>query len=443
VDRTSKTATAFRAVSGRALGVGFLALLLLFVWLTYAIYNNKFVDYVPVDVRTSSIGLQLNERADVKLRGMIVGEVRSTEVEGDGALLHVALQPDKVDQIPDNVTALILPKTLFGEKYVALQIPPEPDASPIEADDVIEQASVPIEVEKVLNDVYPLLTAVQPRDLASTLSTLATAFGGRGERIGDNLVRLDGYLKKINPLVPELVRDLRDLGGVADLYAQQMPELARLLENSVVTANTLTGEEDELKRFLDDVRQLSDTTREFLEANGASITEVARTSVPVLDLLAEYSPEFPCLLGGLVNWLPRVEEQFRGHTVHINLELLPDQPGGYTTADDPKYGTGIGPQCLTLPNPPYSQKNPPPPPPRQLLEKVGITHGFDRWYRAAPADLLGLAAADDTRSTNSPRVADRIAALLGTPPSAVPDVATLLLGDSVAATPDDLGVSRR
>jgi phospholipid/cholesterol/gamma-HCH transport system substrate-binding protein len=443
VDRNSKTATALRALSGRALGVGFLALLLLFVWLTYAIYNKKFVDYVPVDVRTSSIGLQLNQRADVKLRGMIVGEVRSTEVDDHGALLHVALQPDKVDQIPDNVTALIVPKTLFGEKYVALQIPPDPAEHPIEADDVIEQASVPIEVEKVLNDVYPLLTAVQPRDLASTLGTLATALGGRGERIGDNLVRLDGYLKKINPMVPELVRDLRDLGGVADLYAEQMPELARLLENAVVTANTLTGEEDEIKRFLGDVRQLSSTTREFLEANGASITEAARTSVPVLDLLAEYSPEFPCLLGGLVNWLPRVEEQFRGHIVHINLELLPDQPEGYTTADDPKYGTGIGPQCLTLPNPPYSQQNPPPPPPRQLLEKVGITSGFDRWYRATPADLLRLAAADDAGSTNSPRVADQVAALLEAPPSAVPDVATLLLGHSVAADPDVSGVSRR
>jgi phospholipid/cholesterol/gamma-HCH transport system substrate-binding protein len=177
-----------------------------------------------------------------------------------------------------------------------------------------------------------------------------------------------------------------------------------------------------------------------LEANGASITEVASTSVPVLDLLAEYSPEFPCLLGGLVNWLPRVEEQFRGHIVHINLELLPDQPSGYTTADDPKYGTGIGPQCLTLPNPPYSQQNPPPPPPRQLLQKIGINSGYDRWYRATPSDLLSLAAADDTGTTHSAAVTDRMAALLGTPASAVPDVATLLLGHTVA-DPDDSGVS--
>jgi phospholipid/cholesterol/gamma-HCH transport system substrate-binding protein len=430
MDRTSRTAVVYRAISGRVLGIGFLVLLLLFVWLTYAIYSKKFVDYVPVDVRASSVGLQLNDRADVKLRGMIVGEVRSTEVDEEGAVLHVGLQPDKVDQIPDNVSALIVPKTLFGEKYVALQIPEDPAEHSIEADDVIEQAIVPIEVERVLDDVYPLLTAVQPRELASTLSTLATALGGRGERIGDNLVRLDGYLHKLNPLVPRLVQDLRDLGSVADVYAEQMPELARLLENAIVTADTLTGQEEEIKRFLNDVRLLSNTTRDFLEANGAAITEVARTSVPILDLLAEYSPLYPCLMQGLVNWLPRVEEQFRGHIVHINLELLPDQPEGYTPADDPEYGTGLGPNCLTLPNPPYSQQNPPPPPPRSLLEKIGIEGGYDRWYRASPADLVGLLEGDDpARATAA--TSERLAAILGTPPDTVPDVAGLLLGPAV------------
>src|SRR5690606_34973887 len=79
MDRNSPAAVAYRAISGRMLGIAFLVMVLLFVWLTYAIYNKKFVDYVPVHVRASSIGLQLNDRADVKLRGMIVGEVRSTE----------------------------------------------------------------------------------------------------------------------------------------------------------------------------------------------------------------------------------------------------------------------------------------------------------------------------------------------------------------------------
>ena len=43
----------------KALGLAFLALLLFFVWATYAIFTKKFVDYVPVTLETSNIGLQL------------------------------------------------------------------------------------------------------------------------------------------------------------------------------------------------------------------------------------------------------------------------------------------------------------------------------------------------------------------------------------------------
>ncbi len=45
---------------------------------------------------------------------------------------------------------------------------------------------MPIEVEKVLNDLYPLLRAVQPADINLTLNAIATALEGRGELIGEN-----------------------------------------------------------------------------------------------------------------------------------------------------------------------------------------------------------------------------------------------------------------
>ena len=50
----------------RVLGVAFLALLLFGVWATYAVFTKKFVDYVPVTLETSKIGLQLPALADVK-----------------------------------------------------------------------------------------------------------------------------------------------------------------------------------------------------------------------------------------------------------------------------------------------------------------------------------------------------------------------------------------
>ena len=59
----------------KVLGVAFLALLMVGVYGTYAIFTKKFADYDEVTLQTSTIGLQLPARADVKIRGVIVGEV--------------------------------------------------------------------------------------------------------------------------------------------------------------------------------------------------------------------------------------------------------------------------------------------------------------------------------------------------------------------------------
>ena len=65
----------------KVLGVAFILLLLVAVWFTYAIFTKKFADYDEVTLQTSEIGLQLPARADVKIRGVIVGEVLDVDAE--------------------------------------------------------------------------------------------------------------------------------------------------------------------------------------------------------------------------------------------------------------------------------------------------------------------------------------------------------------------------
>ncbi len=145
---------------------------------------------------------------------------------GDGAELKLGLYPSQVGTIPRNVTARIEPKTLFGEKYVALQVPEQPDERHIEAGDTIKQTVVAAEVEQTLNDLYPLLRTVQPAELNKTLNALATALEGRGDAIGTNLETLDGYLKRLNPKLPAAIEDLRLLTKTSDLYTEVFPDIA-------------------------------------------------------------------------------------------------------------------------------------------------------------------------------------------------------------------------
>jgi phospholipid/cholesterol/gamma-HCH transport system substrate-binding protein len=360
----------------RAAGVVFAVLLVAGAWYTYAVFNQTFADVVHVSVQAPRAGLQLPKNADVKVRGVIVGQVRSAESNGDGALLDVVIDSGKIGEIPSNVTARILPKTLFGEKYLELDVPGVPSATSLRAGDVIKQASVSIEVQQVLADTYPLLTAVQPEQLAYTLNALSTALDGRGAALGDNLVRLDDLLQQVNPLVPQMITDLTKLDQVSDVYREVLPDLAIMLDNTVLTGNTIVEKREQLAAFLDNVTGLSDTTRAFLEANADNIVEVSQLSQPTLELFAKYAPEYPCLTQGLVNWIPRMNSVYRDHIFHINLELIPQQPTGYGPADDPVYGAQNGPHCETLPNPPYSQSNPgPQPAPGVVDDGVESDHG--------------------------------------------------------------------
>ena len=322
----------------KALGVVFLCLLLASVWLTYGIFTKKFADYDRVTLETSTLGLQLPERADVKIRGVIVGEVLGFDTGAEGAEVTLGLFPDQVRTIPANVTGAIVPKTLFGEKYVSLEVPDQPSRDHIEAGATIERTQVAIEVEKVLNDLYPLLRAVQPAEINQTLNAIATALEGRGELIGENFETVDAYLKRLNPEIPAIVEDLRLTAKVSTTYADVMPQIAEILRNTIKTTGTLEDREQQLQVFFRDLSTFSEDARAFLDQNGDNIIRLGQLGAAQLRVLAKYAPEYPCLTAGIVKAGKLQAEAFRGFTLHIVLETLPNQPRGYNEGDVPRLG---------------------------------------------------------------------------------------------------------
>src|SRR6266496_4839640 len=112
----------------RVLGVVMLALIVALVALSVAIYDQRFTKVVLVKLETDHTGNQLLPHSDVKERGVVVGEVRSISSHGDGATITMALNPSKAKTIKNYYVAQLLPKTLFGERYVSL-IAPQDEAA--------------------------------------------------------------------------------------------------------------------------------------------------------------------------------------------------------------------------------------------------------------------------------------------------------------------------
>jgi phospholipid/cholesterol/gamma-HCH transport system substrate-binding protein len=290
----------------------------------------------------------------------------------------------------------------------------------------------------VLTDVYPLLRTVQPAEISYTLNALATALEGRGEKIGKNLVILDDYLKRTNPQIPLLIDDLRKLGEVSEVYRSVVPELANLLRNSVTTGRTFIEKEQKIEALFADVASFSSTSKDFLEQNGDNIIRLSEQGQQQLPMFARYSPEYPCLLNGIVNQLPMQEESFRGYTLHINLETLPRQPRGYDRRDNPLYADRRGPidlgDCWDAQRGKYSQQNLPP---MSLVPRLKTGVDYPLGKRVAPGfDVTsGFAGTTAERS-----VVNAVAApVLGVPTSDVPDVATLLFGPLARGAEVSLG----
>ncbi|TVT34635.1 MCE family protein [Amycolatopsis rhizosphaerae] len=340
----------------QALGLVFLVVCALFLVTTVAIYQKKFTPVSLVRLETDHVGNQLGTGSDVKIRGVVVGEVRSVAALGDHAALELALEPDKLDQIPANVTARLLPKTLFGERYVALQIPATP-VGHLEAGAVIPQdrSSSAMALETVLNDVMPLLQAVQPEKLSATLSAVSTALQGRGEQFGRTLAKLSDYLGGLNPSLPDIKADIAGFAKVAEVYDKAAPDLLQALSDLTTTSKTLVDKRNQLAQLYGSVTTVSGDLAGFLKVNENNIIRLTTTAQSTLDVLAKYAPEYPCLLKQFADSVPRAYEAF-GHGTdemnHVTIRFIADRTKYLPGVDDPKYLDKRGPRCYPQAPPP-------------------------------------------------------------------------------------------
>src|SRR3954452_9388332 len=112
-------------VRRRLQGVAFLAVVALLLGFTIAVYNKSlpWQSADKVTLMADRIGNQLVVPADVKLNGILVGRVSGVHVSGDHAVMTLQIDKGKIHEIPADVEARILPKTLFGEKFVDLVLP--------------------------------------------------------------------------------------------------------------------------------------------------------------------------------------------------------------------------------------------------------------------------------------------------------------------------------
>ena len=138
----------------------------------------------------------------------------------------------------------MVPTTLFGERYVDLVMPVQPAPARLTDGSVITQdhSADAVELEKVLNNLLPLLQASEPDKLSVTLTALAQGLQGHGKELGQTLVAADAYLHDYNQHLPALDTDIKRLAVLARNLNQSAPDLIQALTDFTVTSQTFAAE---------------------------------------------------------------------------------------------------------------------------------------------------------------------------------------------------------
>lgn len=306
---------------------------------------------------------------------------------------------------------------------MALVPPANPSPEPLAAGAVVPQdrSANAIELQQVLDDVLPMLTAVQPQKLSATLSAVSQALEGRGERLGDTLTLLDEHLAEFNPNLPALNRDLKELVKVSHVYADAAPDVITALTDFTTTSGTLAEQEADLAATLGATTRTAEDVTAFLHKNKDNIIRLGDTSRPTLELLAEYSPAFPCTLRTLAEFVPAMDKALGKGTdrpgIHVDVTSVASRGAYRPGRDTPVYDSGGGPRC---PSVPYLGALPRP-----------------TARTAAPA------AEQDLGPANSPQENDLVNELLapaaGKSPGDLPDWSSLLVGPVYRGTEVTLG----
>ncbi|HJT04443.1 MAG TPA: MCE family protein [Pseudonocardiaceae bacterium] len=428
----------------RLQGVAFVALIICLIALSIAKYSGAFDDGVPVTLRVDHTGLQLDKHSDVKVHGLIVGEVTDLSTSGPntsgaGATVALRLKPEMARQIPNNVSARLLPKTLFGEKYVSLVLPEHPSGRSLAAGDVIPQdRSRPArELDAALDSLLPLLQDVAPQDLASTLGAISGALRGRGHQLGDTLVRLQQLVSGLKPALPQLSEDISRIADLANTYTQAAPDLLAALADLSTTTRTVAEQRQNLAQLWTSVTGGSDDLRAFLQDNRDNLIALTADSRPTLESLARYAPEYPCLLHQIAGLVPQLDRAFGVGTshpgLHIYLEVTNNRGKYLPGVDEPRYEEDRGPRCYPVrdgtkfpeyPGGPIHDGSTSPP-----IGRGDPSPGVGPVATAPQAVAMGL--------PNSPAEQQFLAALLERParvPAGVPGWASFLVGPLLRGT---------
>jgi phospholipid/cholesterol/gamma-HCH transport system substrate-binding protein len=266
--------------------------LLLFLWLSFG-------GTIPLGAQGYRVNVSfpnaqdLATQADVRISGVTVGKVVSTQLNPKGNLTEATLQlQTQYTPIRQDTKAILRTKTILGETYVQL-IPGSANAPPIRDGGSIPQGQVQSEVQ--LSDIFNAFDPTTRHAFQVWQQQLSTAVSGNDQNLNDVLGNLPSFAADASDVLQVLdvqhqavVSLLQNGGTVFGALGANQTALQNLITSGEKTFATTAANNNQLAKtfevfptFLNETK----TTMQKLQAFSVNTDPLIKELVPVAQQL--------------------------------------------------------------------------------------------------------------------------------------------------------------
>lgn len=281
---------------------------------------DLFADYASFKAEVpDATGLRKDDQ--VKVAGVGVGRVTGISVERGKAVVSFEVKSDVV--LREGTRSGVRWRNILGQKY--FYVHPSESGAELESGSTIpiDRAIETADVGEFLNDVGPILTAIDPGQANAIVRAVSEGLQGNEARVSDLLTNAAGLAQEVGALDSEVGRVITNLDTVVGGLADRDAELNQVITNVEGLAGVLADRNNDLLAFVDSFEGFMSELTRLLEENRGDVEATIGNLQVITDTLRQHRGDLDASLGAFPSGLSSLHQVTRvGQWFNFNAYIL-------------------------------------------------------------------------------------------------------------------------
>lgn len=286
--------------------------------------------------------------AGVQYQGVHVGSLVGLDAGVTSSRLTMQIDAAQISEIPASVRVRVVPRTLFGDVFLELVPPEDPERGRRLAEGAelsVDTSSEAVQLANLYYRAAALMEQLRPEQLSVALDAMSQALQGRGAGLGETIDRMSTLATDLGPLVDAGIAAAPQVATVNEALSAATDDVVTIMANASELSQVVLEREDGIRRLLSGGASLGQEGAALFSANTGNMISVVRNGAPVMGAFAGNTTGLDETLRYLSIFGGAGARVFS--TGRFNITAVPDfaDPLPYTADDCPRYPGMDGANC--------------------------------------------------------------------------------------------------